>query len=120
MAGASHTVGLHAGWEVQRRVVGALILREIHVRFGRRNLGYIWLFAELLMLGLTIAWIHHLAGAVSKSASVSVFAFFAVGYSLFFMFRSIVYVPLHRLCSAPSSRAPRAVSGRGGRCSTTA
>jgi capsular polysaccharide transport system permease protein len=90
MAGASHTVGLHAGWEVQRRVVGALILREIHVRFGRRNLGYIWLFAEPLMLGLTIAWIHHLAGAVSKSASVSVFAFFAVGYSLFFMFRSIV------------------------------
>jgi capsular polysaccharide transport system permease protein len=82
--------GLRAGWRVQRRVVGALILREIHIRFGRRNLGYVWLFAEPLMLGLTIAWIHYLSGAVSKTVSVSVFAFFAVGYSMFFMFRAIV------------------------------
>ncbi|WP_255575209.1 ABC transporter permease [Caldovatus aquaticus] len=79
------------GWRVQRRVIGALILRELHIRFGRRNLGYLWLFAEPLLLGLAVSAMHALGarGAGPRSA-ISVFAFFAVGYSLYYMFRAVV------------------------------
>ncbi|GGG34271.1 transport permease protein [Caldovatus sediminis] len=82
---------LAEAWRVQQRVVGALILRELHVRFGRRNLGYLWLFAEPLLLGLAISTVHALKdrGASPKSA-LSVFAFFAIGYSLYYMFRAVV------------------------------
>jgi hypothetical protein len=33
-------------WGVQKRVWGAIFMREIQVRWGRRNLGFAWLFAE--------------------------------------------------------------------------
>jgi len=79
------------GWRVQRRVIGALILRELHVRFGRRNLGYLWLFAEPLLLGLAISTVHALRDrGLGPRSTVSVFAFFAIGYSLYYMFRAIV------------------------------
>ena len=29
---------------VQRRVIGALLMREIQLRWGRRNLGFAWIF----------------------------------------------------------------------------
>ena len=42
-----------AALRVQSNVVGALILRELHTRFGRENIGYLWIFAEPLLL---MAW----------------------------------------------------------------
>ena len=39
-------------------VVGALMMREIHTRYGRENIGFFWLFGEPLMfcLGVTLLW----------------------------------------------------------------
>ena len=42
----------------QLRVIGALIIREMHTRFGRRRFGYLWLFFEPLLLGAMVAVIH--------------------------------------------------------------
>jgi capsular polysaccharide transport system permease protein len=33
--------------DVQRRVIGALIMRELHTRFGRDNIGYAWIFVPI-------------------------------------------------------------------------
>jgi len=43
---------------IQGRVIGALMLRELHTRFGRENLGYLWVIGEpiLFCLGVAIAW----------------------------------------------------------------
>lgn len=43
---------------VQYRVIGALMMRELHTRFGRDNLGYLWIIGEpiLFCAGVTIAW----------------------------------------------------------------
>jgi capsular polysaccharide transport system permease protein len=41
-------------WAVQRRVLGALFMREIQVRWGRRNLGFLWLFAEPLVFSFPV------------------------------------------------------------------
>ena len=30
----------------QFRVIGALILRELHTRYGRENIGYLWMIGE--------------------------------------------------------------------------
>ena len=34
---------------VQKRVIGALFMREFMTRWGRRNFGFAWLFAEPLV-----------------------------------------------------------------------
>lgn len=43
---------------IQARVIGALMLRELHTRFGRENLGYLWIVGEpiLFCVGVAIAW----------------------------------------------------------------
>ncbi|MGA8610515.1 MAG: ABC transporter permease [Xanthobacteraceae bacterium] len=48
---------MHEFWEglkVQWRVWGALFMREIQTRWGRRNLGFAWLFAEPLTFALPV------------------------------------------------------------------
>lgn len=49
---------LASAFKVQARVVGALILRELHARYGREHLGFLWLIAEPLMfaLGVMLMW----------------------------------------------------------------
>jgi capsular polysaccharide transport system permease protein len=39
---------------IQRRVLGALIMRETYTRFGRENLGFAWIFAEFLIFALPV------------------------------------------------------------------
>lgn len=72
---------------VQLRVIGALIIREMHTRFGRHRFGYLWLFFEPLLLGAMIAVIHQSRGGEAMRGG---FEFFAIGYILFFKFRGIV------------------------------
>ena len=49
---------LRHSWEIQLRVVGALLIRETLTRYGRHNIGFLWLFAEpmLFTLGVTALW----------------------------------------------------------------
>jgi capsular polysaccharide transport system permease protein len=39
---------------IQRRVLGALIIRETYSRFGRENLGFAWIFGEFLVFALPV------------------------------------------------------------------
>ncbi len=76
------------GFEVQRRVVGALLMREMITRFGKRNLGFMWLFFEPLLLGGMVALIH--VGTLNTHGPVPVFLFYIIGYLPFFVFRAVV------------------------------
>ena len=38
-----------ASARIQRRVIGALLLREMLTRFGRHNIGFLWLFVEPML-----------------------------------------------------------------------
>src|SRR5579862_3584006 len=53
-AGRARLHRLFRGWVSQRHVLGALFMREIQVRWGRRNLGFLWLFAEPLVFALPV------------------------------------------------------------------
>jgi capsular polysaccharide transport system permease protein len=72
---------------IQRRVIGALIIRELHARFGRHYYGYIWMFFEPFLLGGFIGLFH-----VVKDQEVRFgpFEFWAIGYILYFIFRGII------------------------------
>lgn len=45
---------LWRAWRVQKRIVGALFMREIQIRWGRRNLGFAWVIAEPLIFAFPI------------------------------------------------------------------
>ncbi len=81
--------GLLAALDVQRHVIGALILRELHTRFGRDNIGYLWIIAEPMLLAGAVAGIHmgsknHL-GMDLRPVPLSL-----GGYCGYIIFRSIV------------------------------
>lgn len=42
---------------IQKRVIGALLMREIITRYGRNNISFLWLFVEpLLRLMILLLW----------------------------------------------------------------
>lgn len=75
------------GGRMQLRVIGALIIRELHTRFGRHYFGYIWLFFEPLLLGSCIGLMHLWR---DHPATFGPFEFYAVGYIMYFIFRGVV------------------------------
>lgn len=73
---------------VQGRVIYALLMREILTRYGRHNIGFLWLFAEpmLFTTGVTILWT--VAGAAHGS-SLPIVAFALTGYSSVLLWRNM-------------------------------
>ena len=45
----STTASFVASARIQQRIIGALLLRELLTRFGRRNIGFLWLFIEPML-----------------------------------------------------------------------
>ena len=43
--------------DIQRRVIGAVMIREIYLRFGRRGIGFLWLAVEPLMFGIPVLFL---------------------------------------------------------------
>lgn len=80
---------LLAGWRVQSRVIGALMIRELTTRFGRENIGFLWIMAEpLLFAGLVGVLWRFMKGP--EEHGVSVVAFVATGYIPLVLFRTSV------------------------------
>ncbi|WP_085809739.1 ABC transporter permease [Sphingomonas sp. TZW2008] len=80
---------LRQGFRVQRRVIGALIMRDLHTRYGRQNIGYLWLILEPLLLASAIGLLHsrspnHFSGDI-KPVPMAL-----IGYCNFMTFRSMV------------------------------
>jgi len=67
------------GLRIQWRVIQALTARELMTRFGRENIGFLWIMAEpLLFAGLVgLAWTF-VRGPISPE--INVFAFVVTGY----------------------------------------
>lgn len=75
-------------FRIQARVVGALLMRELHTRYGRENVGYLWMILEPLTLGSAVALIH--AGSHTNYGSdIRPVPFSMVGYCVFIIFRGI-------------------------------
>lgn len=75
-------------WAIQRRVIGALLMREVLTRYGRHNLGFLWLFIEpmLFTLGVTALWT---ALKAVHGSSIPITAFALTGYSSVLLWRNM-------------------------------
>jgi len=80
---------LSFGFVVQLRVIGAILMRELHTRFGRDNIGYLWMFVEPMLLATAISGLH-LALHAKLAYGMEVVPFYLCGYTPFLMFRQIV------------------------------
>lgn len=72
---------------IQTRVLHALFMREIITRYGRDNLGVLWLVGEPMIFTIGVATLWSAAGLV-HSTSVPVVAFAVTGYSSVLMWRN--------------------------------
>ncbi len=77
------------GFAIQGRVIHALLLREMQTRFGRNQLGFLWLFIEPLLLAVAIGAIKSVY-EVGHHPGISPFVFALVSYLPYFTFRAIV------------------------------
>lgn len=73
---------------VQVRVIGALLMREVLTRYGRHNIGFLWLFAEpmIFTLGIAALWS---AFKVFHASDIPIVAFALTGYSSVLLWRNM-------------------------------
>lgn len=78
---------LRRSFAIQIRVTSALILREVITRYGRHNIGFLWLFLEpmLFTLGVTTLWTLIKA---THGTSLPITAFAVTGYSSILLWRN--------------------------------
>lgn len=77
------------GLRVQASVTGAILMRELHTRYGRRGLGYIWLILEPALLATMVILIKTMVRHTREFPGIDPVPFVIVGYVSFMMFRSI-------------------------------
>lgn len=81
------TTQLNRSFAIQMRVIGALLMREVITRYGRHNIGFLWLFLEpmLFTLGITALWTFTRA---NHGSSLPITAFAVTGYSTLLLWRN--------------------------------
>ncbi len=77
-------------WEslrIQKRVIGALLMREIITRYGRANIGFLWLFVEPVVMTVFIAMLWKFMRA-DQISNLNIVAFAITGYPMVMMWRN--------------------------------
>ncbi len=72
---------------IQLRVIGALLMREILTRYGRHNIGFLWLFVQpmIFVLMITLVWT---TVRLRHFDHMSIVAFAVTGYSSLMLWRN--------------------------------
>jgi ABC-type polysaccharide/polyol phosphate export permease len=80
---------------IQIRVIGALLMREVLTRYGRHNIGFLWLFVEpmIFTLGVTALWT---MSGLNHGSHLPIVAFAVTGYSSVLLWRNMP----NRCCGA--------------------
>jgi len=73
---------------IQTRVIGALVMREIITRYGRHNIGFMWVFVEpmMFMSGVLTVWtlVH------AHATRLPLVPFVVTGYSTVLLWRNTI------------------------------
>lgn len=77
---------LRQAWQVQVRVIHALMIRELNTRFGRENIGFLWIMAEPLLFAGLVAMVWRLTKG-SEEHGIGIVAFVVSGYIPITLFR---------------------------------
>jgi ABC-type polysaccharide/polyol phosphate export permease len=84
----SQSVTLARSLQIQLQVIQALLMREVLTRYGRHNIGFLWLFVEpmLFTLGVTALWSMTKA---THGSNLPIVAFAVTGYSSVLLWRNM-------------------------------
>lgn len=80
-------ISLRRSLQIQFRVIGALLMREVLTRYGRHNIGFMWMFAEPMMftLGVVSLWSFVKMG----HSGMPIIPFAVTGYSSVLLWRNM-------------------------------
>ncbi|WP_397581501.1 ABC transporter permease [Sphingorhabdus sp.] len=80
---------MRQGWGIQVRVIHALIIRELITRFGRENIGFLWIMVEPLLFALLVGLLWRgMKGPLEFG--LDIVAFVVTGYIPLVLFRSSI------------------------------
>jgi capsular polysaccharide transport system permease protein len=77
---------LRKGWAIQVRVVHALVIRELSTRFGRENIGFLWIMVEPLLFAMLVALVWRFMKGPEEHG-IGIVAFVVTGYIPVTLFR---------------------------------
>lgn len=85
--GNSYRTSLYRSFLIQGRVIWALLMREIITRYGRHNIGFMWMFAEpmIFTLGIITLWSFVKTG----HSDMPIVPFAITGYSSVLLWRNM-------------------------------
>jgi ABC-2 type transport system permease protein/capsular polysaccharide transport system permease protein len=78
----------HKPWDINRRVISALLLREMLTRYGRNNIGFLWLFVEPMLFTLVVVAIRSAARSVYQGG-IPMVAFAVTGWPSMMLWRNM-------------------------------
>ncbi len=78
----------NSGWTISYRVIGALFLRELLTRYGRNNIGFLWLFVEPMLFTMLITALWTALRSIHGS-DIPIVAFAVTGYSSLLLWRNM-------------------------------
>src|SRR3984885_10855489 len=73
---------------IQARVLHALMMREVITRYGRDNLGVLWLGGEPMIFSLRVSTLLSDGGLVHGGTGIPIVSFEVTGYSSVLMWRN--------------------------------
>lgn len=75
--------------KIQMRVIAALLMREILIRYGRHNIGFLWIIIEpmLFTIGVTVLWS---IMKIGHHSDLPITAFALTGYSSVLLWRNTI------------------------------
>ena len=77
------------GWNIQIRVIKALLIRELSTRFGRENIGFLWMMVEPLLFPSLVALVWRFMRGPEEHG-ISIVAYIVSGYVPLTLFRHAV------------------------------
>lgn len=77
-----------SAFQIQKRVIWSLIIRETLTRYGRNNIGFLWLFVEPIIFIAVITAIWTATRSIHNS-SIPIIAFALTGYSSMLLWRTL-------------------------------
>ena len=80
---------LAQGWRIQTRVLKALLIRELSTRFGRENIGFLWMMVEPLLFPALVAVMWRILKGPEEHG-ISIIAYVITGYVPLTMFRHAI------------------------------
>ncbi len=75
-------------WKINGRVIGALLLRESLTRYGRNNIGFLWLIVEPMLFTIVITALWTAMREIHRS-DIPIVAFALTGYSSVLLWRNM-------------------------------